>query len=194
MSEKDASSLAEDAGIDLAHEQRGILRGAAMAACLCGAAIAGTLYVLPRFFTPPDSLAERIAFALQADVFVLIWLVIGARMVSSGRFHTAADNRGSAFSRPSARIAIKVAFLQNTLEQAVMAVGVHLALASLLTGPALFSIPAAVALFAVGRVAFLKGYPNGAGARSFGMATTAIPTAAGFLWAIGLVILNVLHQ
>ncbi|WP_367395273.1 MAPEG family protein [Cupriavidus sp. Agwp_2] len=192
MSEKDAASPADGAGIDLADEQRRILRNAAMAAGLCGGVIAGACYLLPRFFAPPESLAERIAFALQADVFVLIWLVIAARMVSSGRFHSAADNRGSAFSPPSRRIAIKVAFLQNTLEQAVMAVGVHMALASLLGGPALFSIPAAVALFGVGRMAFLRGYPKGAGARSFGMATTAIPTAAGFVWAIGLVVLNIL--
>ncbi|MBQ1762512.1 MAG: MAPEG family protein [Aquincola sp.] len=112
-------------------------------------------------------------------------------MVSSGRFHSAADNRGSAFSAPSPSLAIKVAFLQNTLEQATMAVGIHLALASLLTGPALFSVPAAVALFGVGRVAFLKGYPKGAGARSFGMATTAIPTVVGCVWTIGLMVLKV---
>lgn len=192
MSQKVESSPADGADIDLANEQRRILRNAAISAVLCGAVIAGACNILPRFVAPPVSLAERIAFSLQADVFVLIWLVIAARMVSSGRFHSAVDNRGSAFSPPSPRIAIRVAFLQNTLEQAVMAVGVHVALATLLSGPALFYIPAAVALFGVGRIEFLRGYPKGAGARSFGMATTAIPTAAGYVWAIGLVVLGVL--
>lgn len=54
-----------------------------------------------------------------------------------------------------------------------MAVGVHLALASLLTGPPLFFIPASVALFGIGRASFQKGYPKGARARRLGMATTA---------------------
>lgn len=192
MSANEASPPVGGSHVDLIKEQRRILRSAAIAAALCGAVIASSCYVLPRIFAPPASLAERIAFALQTDVFVLVWVVIAARMVSSGRFHFAADNRGSAFSAPSPRIAIKVAFLQNTLEQAVMAVGAHVALATLLSGPALFFIPAAVALFGVGRIAFLRGYPKGAGARSFGMATTAIPTAAGYVWAIGLVVLNVL--
>ena len=74
-----------------------------------------------------------------------------------------------------------------------MAAGVHLALASLMTGPSLFFIPAAVALFAVGRSTFLRGYPKGAGARSFGMATTAIPTVVGLAWAIGLVLRNLFN-
>ena len=191
MSEKDASSPVNSNGVDLAYEQHRILLGSAKAAVVCAVVMVGACYLLPRFFAPPEWLAERIAFALQADVFVLMWLVIGARMVSSGRFRSAADNRGSAFSAPSPDLAIKVAFLQNTLEQATMAVGIHLALASVLTGPALFSIPAAVALFGMGRVAFLKGYPKGAAARSFGMATTAIPTAVAFVWTIGLVVLNV---
>lgn len=198
MTERCASSPSTDdnaeqgpAHVDLAYEQRRILRSAAMAGVLCGAVLVGACYFLPRLIVPPESLAERIAFALQADLFVLIWLVIGTRMVSSGRFHSAADNRGSAFSPPRPRIAIQVAFLQNTLEQAVMAVGVHVALASLLVGSALFYIPAAAALFSVGRLVFLKGYPEGAAARSFGMATTAIPTVAGYVWAIALVIQNI---
>lgn len=53
--------------------------------------------------------------------------------------------------------------------------------------PTLFFIPAAVLLFGIGRIAFLKGYPKGAGARSFGMATTALPTAAAFVWAMYLI-------
>src|SRR3546814_5279956 len=55
-------------------------------------------------------------------------------MVSRGRFHSAIDNPGSAFAPPSPAIAVQVAFLQNTLEQAVAAVGAHLALATLISG------------------------------------------------------------
>ena len=178
--------------VDLAYEQRQILRNAAISAVSCGATLIGACYALALFYEPPQALAQRIAFALQADVFMWVWLAIGAKMVSGGRYRSAADNRGSALSPPSPHIAIKVAFLQNTLEQAVMAAGVHLALASLLTGPSLFFIPAAVALFAVGRITFLRGCPKGAGAHSFGRATKAIPTVVGLPWAIGLVVRNLL--
>lgn len=124
--------------VDLAYERRRVLRNAATAAVLCGAVSVGACYALSRLFAPPQSLAKRLAFALQADVFAVIWLIVGARLVSSGRYHSVVDNCGSAFSPPSPRIGIDVAILQNTPEQAVMAVGVNLALASLLTGPALF--------------------------------------------------------
>lgn len=116
------------------------------------------------------------AFALGADVFVFLWIVLGVRLVARGPVSPAADSRGSAFAPPSLVIAVPVAFLQNTLEQAVVAAGAHLALATLLSGPALALISTAVVLFAAGRLTFLIGYPKGAGGRAFGIATTALPT------------------
>jgi hypothetical protein len=83
---------------------------------------------------------------------------------------------------------VPVAFLQNTVEQVVAAVGAHLALATLLDGAALSLIPAAIALFAIGRLAFLIGYPKGAGARAFGMVTTVLPTMGAYALAIWLMI------
>jgi hypothetical protein len=68
----------------------------------------------------------------------------------------------------------------------VVAVGAHLALATLLEGAALALIVTAVALFGFGRLAFLVGYSGGAGGRAFGMATTFLPTGAGYALAIGL--------
>ena len=69
-----------------------------------------------------------------------------------------------------------------------MAVGAHLTLATLLSGPALSLLASSVALFAVGRVTFLIGYPKGAGGRAFGMATTALPTLCAYLLAIVLIV------
>lgn len=111
-------------------------------------------------------------------------------MVSRGRFHSAVDNPGSAFAPPSPAIAVQVAFLQNTLEQAVAAVGAHLALATLISGQSLALIPAAVFLFAIGRITFLRGYRRGAGARAFGIVATIIPTISIYGWTIGLVIVR----
>ena len=53
---------------------------------------------------------------------------------------------------------------------------------------ALSLIVVAVALFGVGRIAFLIGYPHGAGGRAFGMVTTTLPSIAGYALAIGLIL------
>ncbi|API61537.1 ribosomal protein L11 (plasmid) [Tardibacter chloracetimidivorans] len=173
---------------DLEAEQRKIIRRAAVAIVFCVLVLAGSYLLLPRLMAFPTGLAQRLAFALQADLFVLIWIIIGVRMVSRGRFHSAIDNPGSAFAPPSPAIAVQVAFLQNTLEQAVAAVGAHLALATLISGPLLALIPGAVFLFAIGRFTFLRGYPHGAGARAFGVVTTVVPTIGAYGWAIGLIL------
>ncbi len=176
--------------MNLAAEQRKIIRRATAAIAFCALVLAGSYLLLPRLFAFPTGLPERIAFALQADLFVLVWIVIGVRMVSRGRFHSAVDNPGSAFAPPSPAIAVQVAFLQNTLEQAVAAVGAHLALATLISGQSLALIPAAVFLFAIGRITFLRGYRQGAGARAFGIVTTVIPTIGAYGWAIGVILLR----
>lgn len=174
--------------VDLPVEQRKILWRSAGAFVFCIAVLGGAYIILPAYFRFPVGLPERLAFVLQADLFVFLWIVLGIRMVAKGRFHSAADNRGSAYAPPSPKLAVRVAFLQNTLEQAVTAIGAHLALATLLSGPVLALIPAAVVLFAVGRVTFLLGYPKGAGGRAFGIATTAIPTVGGYALAIVLIV------
>lgn len=45
-------------------------------------------------------------------------------------------------------------------------------------------IVASVALFALGRATFLRGYGKGAGGRAFGMVTTALPTLLGYAAAL----------
>lgn len=173
--------------VELKSEQRKVIARAALATGFCAAVLTIAYQLLPLAMRFPEGLAQRIAFALQADIFVFLWVLIGVQRVSSGRFRSAADNRGSAYGPPSPAIAVQVAFLQNTLEQAFVAVGSHLAFATLATGPALALLPASVVLFAVGRVTFMIGYPHGASGRAFGVVTTVIPTMIlyGFsLWLL----------
>jgi len=173
--------------VELKSEQRKVIARAALATAFCSGSLTAAYLLLPLAMRFPEGLAQRIAFALQADIFVFLWVLIGVQRVSSGRFRSAADNRGSAYGPPSPAIAVKVAFLQNTLEQAFVAVGSHLAFATLATGPALALLPASVVLFAVGRITFIIGYPHGAGGRAFGVVTTVIPTMIlyGFsLWLL----------
>lgn len=169
-------------------EQRKVIWRSVWALGFCGLVLGSGYVMLPRYFEFPHDLPERLAFAIRADLFVFLWVLLGVRMVASGRFRSPADIAGSAFASPSPRLAVRAAFLQNTLEQAVLAIGCHLALATLISGPALALIAAGVVLFGLGRVAFLVGYPKGAGGRAFGMVTTSLPTFAGYLWAIVLML------
>ena len=148
--------------------------------------------LLPRIKLLPEDLAGRLAFVLRADLFVILWVLLGIGLVARGRRHSVADIMGSAFAPPGPAIAVHVAFLQNTLEQAVAAIVVHLVLATLMTDAWLALIPVAVFLFGVGRITFLWGYPKGAGARAFGMVATVLPTIIGFVAAIILMVLRLI--
>lgn len=176
--------------MDLKAEQKKVLFRGVLALIACFIILGISYVLLPRVFLFPDALAERIAFALQVDLFIMFWIVVGVRMVSRGRLRSEADINGSAFGPPSSKIAIKIAFLQNTLEQAVSALGAHLALATLVSGSALSFLVGATVLFAAGRITFYVGYPYGAGGRAFGMVMTMLPTVLGYLWAFYILALR----
>jgi hypothetical protein len=82
---------------------------------VCAAGLALGYAILPRWFRFPVDLPARLAFALRADLFVLLWVVLGIILVALGRGRSAADIGGAASSPPSPAIAVRVAFLQNTL-------------------------------------------------------------------------------
>lgn len=172
-------------------EQRGIIRQSALAVGLA-ALLLGAVYLwLPRAsFGLVDSMtvADRIAFALKWDLLLFLWLAGCVRTVASGRFRSVEDRKGSAYGEPGPAIAVRAAVLQNSLEQAVIAFGLHLALAALLRGPELALIPSLILLFLIGRIAFAARYSRGAVARAFGMSLTGASAIAGFAIALALVL------
>lgn len=133
--------------------------------------------VLPLFHLFPFQTSHRLALAAQGSAFILIWLLIAIGMVSLTRRQSPEDIGGAAAGPPSEKLAIKAAFLQNTLEQCVLTCGAFFAYASIIEGDGLALIPVSVLLFGIGRYLFYKGYPHGAGARAFGMALTLLPGA-----------------
>lgn len=170
--------------VDLPKEQRAVVRASLLAFAVCAPTLALASLGLPRLFDFPDALAERLAFAMRVNLVIGLWVVLAVRMVSTVRFKSAEDNAGSAFSHPSARLAVPAAFLQNTLEQAFTATLSLLALATVEGEAALAYIVAAVALFSLGRATFLRGYPRGAGGRAFGVVTTPLPTIGALGWTL----------
>lgn len=180
---------AEAAAANLRREQRKIRRGAALAFLLCATVLGAAHMLLPHLVRlTGDDLESQLTFWAGASLFVILWVMIGVGIVSTGRRHSADDIRGSAYSLPSPKIAVPAAFLQHTLEQSVITIFTQLALVLLLGATALPLLAASVFLFGIGRVTFLAGYPHGAGARSFGMAVTALPSLLAFVLAAASVI------
>lgn len=167
----------------LALEQRGVVQGIAMAAIVSAAILALAWGSGDAWMPRLDDPLARLALALKLDLAVLLCLAIAIGRVASRRFRSAEDIGGSAATSASAPVRMSRAILQNTLEQTVLAVPAHLALALTLP-PARMAVPVAlVALFVAGRIAFALGYPHGAPGRAFGFAMTFCPTVAAMLAA-----------
>jgi len=170
---------------DMAAERSGVRRQAALAIVFCGAALGAAVWWLPQRLDFPTNIGDRLAFAARAILLIGLCLVVAVGIVSTlRRYAEPRDITGSAFGPPSERMRIPVAFLQNTLEQVVLAALANLALATAQGDAPLAYMTASVPLFSIGRITFLRGYPHGAAARAFGMATTAVPILGAFGWVI----------
>lgn len=178
-----AASTADAA---LRREQQRILRSSAAAFVVCAAVCGAAIIFLPRLVQlPAPDLESRLTAWAGANLLLVAWVMTGIGMVSSGRRRSADDIRGSAYAPPSPKIAVAAAFLQNTLEQAFVAVLAQFALVMLLPSVAMSLMAASVLLFSIGRITFLAGYPGGAGSRAFGMALTALPSLLAFALGLG---------
>lgn len=174
--------------IDMSAEERAIRRDTLAALLVTVIAFTGAYFLVPAVATLPGNLPDRLALAALCWAVPGLVLLVAIMMVSTARRFSAADIGGQAAGPPSEKLAVKSAFLQNTLEQAVLAGAFYFALAALAGGPWMALPPVAAVLFVVGRVLFFLGYRRGAGGRSFGMALTMLPAVVGYLLLAWLVI------
>ncbi len=164
----------------LTDKQRGVLGGMAVASGVTVAVYAAAIWLAPPSLVPTTDIAGRLALALRWDLLVIVWLLASIGNLARHRFFTPADIDGSGLTAGTDAAHVKQAILQNTLEQTVLALAVHLAAAVLLPAGWLAVIPAAAVLFAIGRALFWRGYAGGAPARAAGFALTFYPTALLF--------------
>ena len=157
-------------------KQRGVLKGITIGAAITVAVIVGAILAGPMVLSPEATIAERLSFALWADVFIALWLGISIALLARHRFFTPEDIDGGGLSRGSETANVLQSTLQNTLEQSVLAVLVHLAWSILMPASWISAIPAAVFLFLCGRVLFVRGYRGGAPSRAVGFALTYYPS------------------
>lgn len=176
---------------ELRREVAGVRVAAAKGTAFCIGVLVASYFLLPSLIDFPRDAIGALIFTWRVDLFVLFWVLVGVGLVSHARRQSMQDIAGSAFGTPSETIRIKIAFLQNTLEQAVIAIGSHIVFSTLASGDALALVVAATFLFGVGRVSFYRGYPRGAAARAFGVVTTVIPGLLAFLASLVLMSLRV---
>jgi hypothetical protein len=157
-------------------KQRGVLKGISIGAAITVVVIVGAILAGPMVLSPEATVAERLSFALWADVFIALWLGICIAVLARHRFFTPGDIDGGGLTRGSETASVLQATLQNTLEQTVLAVLVHLTWATLMPVSWMSALPAAVVLFLVGRLLFLLGYRGGAPSRALGFALTYYPS------------------
>ena len=169
---------------DMAVAERTIRRASVLSLVVLAVTAPLAWTLLPALVDFPRHLDQRLAFAAQASLPALLCLLTAVTMVSTGRRFSPDDIGGSAAGPPGPRIAVQSAFLQNTLEQTVLAVGAYFAYAATLGGSALSLILVAVVLFVTGRVLFYRGYRRGVTGRAFGMTLTMMPTLLLYLVAV----------
>ncbi len=166
-------------------KQRGVLKGIVVGAAITVVVITSAMSAGPMLLSPEAAAGERLAFALSADAFIALWLGISVGLLARHRFFTPEDIDGSGLTQGSETANVLQATLQNTLEQTVLAVLVHLAWSILMPVSSLSTIPAAVILFWCGRVLFVRGYRGGAPSRAVGFALTYYPSVLMLVFVVG---------
>ncbi|TRX75574.1 MAPEG family protein [Pseudomonas mangiferae] len=167
----------------LSEVQRGVLRGMLQALGISLLAVGAVIMWPPQAVLP--ALGDELGHALAWDILVMACVAGNIAWVARHRFFTPEDIEGSGLAAGTDRVRRYQALLQNTLEQAVLAVGTHGVWAASMPAHWQGAVPVAVLLFLLGRVLFWRGYAAGAGHRALGFALTFYPSVLLLLLVVG---------
>lgn len=159
----------------LSEKQHGVAKGMALAAGTVVVSFGVTgLYATKPTHTSPGWRHKPLlgpALCLAGNIGI----------IAKHRFFTPQDIDGSGMTEGTTQIKILQATLQNTLEQAALAVPVYLA-----TSEDLQPLPlVSSACFVLGRIFFWRGYSKGAPSRAYGFALTFYSTVTLLVLNIG---------
>lgn len=155
-----------------------MIRGVVPAALLGITAICGGFLAIPTSALPRDDSGARLVWAIQWALLPILALMFSIMRVANHRFSTPEDIDGSGLTRGTPRVLVLRAILQNTLEQAMLALAAYMIWATAMPHAWLRAVPIAASLFAAGRILFAIGYERGAPGRAMGFGLTAYPTFA----------------
>jgi len=125
---------------------------------------------------------QQIALAARWLLVPAACLFVGIGFIANRRFLSEDAIDGGASPGHAGMIASR--YVQNTLEQAVLASLIWLALAAIEPARAAILVPMLATLFGVGRIAFWIGYLLAPWGRAFGFGLTFYPTVVAFIWLI----------
>lgn len=165
-------SGSKPAGFDVVDTKLVLASAASLLLCVVAVALSYTL--LPLVVEFPTEFVGRLSFTLRAELFVVLWLVVGSWIVSGAkmRLQLASGNQNSSDNN---KLSAKFEALNNTREQVLLTFCTHLIAATALRGSELAIIPAAIFLFWAGRLAYFFAYPRWIHARQFGVVTSMTP-------------------
>ena len=142
----------------------GMTFGAAVAFVLVGAGIVYNPFAFDGYLT----WTEKLLVVAQATLVPAFFVMLAIGGLARHRMMTAADIAGAGLTEGTPRAKLLQALLQNTLEQAFLAVIVYFAWALLMPGTWLSVVPLAAIAFAAGRILFVRGYESGPQSRALG--------------------------
>jgi len=166
----------------MSNEQRKVLAGMATAVVFSAAFFEVVFRMTAIDLMPPGGIeiSWRLEYALKCEVFAALCLLAGVALIANRRFFIADAIGGG----PSPSIEIDRRYIQNTLEQLVLAIVAHLALVTIVAPESIRAVAVLVMLFVIGRATFWIGYHRSGSARAFGFATTFYPTVAVYAFVV----------
>jgi len=172
----------------LSDKQIGVLKGMATGLATSIAVLCLAVFTAPQALLPAAQ--DALKFSLTWDTLVIGCLAFNIALLARHRFFAPEDIDGGGLSVGSATARTLQATLQNTLEQTVLAISVHLICPPPPPQGWQAAVPAAASLFVIGRILFWRGYAAGAPARALGFALTFYPSVAMLLTIIGRLLLR----
>ncbi len=166
----------------MSNEQRKVLAGMAAAVVFSAAFFEVMFQSTAIGLTPPGGIdaSWRLAYAIKWEVIAALCLLAGVAKIANRRFFIAEAIEGD----PAPTIEIDRRYIQNTLEQLVLAIVAHLALVTIVAPESIRAVAVLVMLFVIGRVTFWIGYHYSGPARAFGFGTTFYPTVAVYVFLL----------
>jgi hypothetical protein len=168
--------------------QAGVAAGMA-----AGFAATVAAFAWPSLPIVPTGVEERIALWVAASVAASTWLLIGVALLARHRFFTPADIDGGGLSEGTPAAKLLQSLIQNTLEQAVLAIPAYGAWLWLAPEGRRGLVIVCAGLFGLGRLLFFLGYRFGAPARALGFTLTFYPTVGLYLFLLARVFATLLR-
>ncbi len=168
----------------LTTKQQGVAKGMA-AGGLTAILIIGLGAATNPFGFPAElPMDDKIAVAVRSAAAPGLILAVAIARLAKHRFFTPEDIDAGAAQTSSSKAQMLQSMLQNTLEQAVLAVIAYGFWAVTMPSAWLSVCYLAAAAFVIARILFFVGYERGAPARSFGFALTFYPSLLILIIAI----------